>query len=110
MMTPLTHSLRFTIACAMAIVPMLSFAATSDSTPSDDAIPLAKDAVTASFKNDLSAHYSLEGDLKVEILRAWTPPDRLAHRWQVQLTDYPAIPSASMLLHCRFIADDAVVS
>ena len=110
MTTPLTQSIRLTIACAMAIVPMLSFAATSDGTLSDDTIPLAKDAVTASFKNDLSAHYSLEGDLKVDILRAWTPPDRLAHKWQIELTDYPAIPSASMLLHCRFIADGAVVT
>jgi flagella basal body P-ring formation protein FlgA len=94
----------------MVVVPMLSLAATSDSNPSDDASPLSKDAVIASLKNDLSAHYSLEGDLKIDIPRVWTQPDRLARNWEVQLSDYPAIPTASMLLHCRFVADGAIVS
>jgi flagella basal body P-ring formation protein FlgA len=110
MITRLPQSIRITIALAMAIVPMLSLAATGDSNPYGDATPLAKDAVTAAFTTELSAHFNLEGELHVDLLHAWAPPEHVAHNWKIELSDYPMLPSASMLLHCRIVADGAVVS
>ena len=94
----------------MAFASLLSLAATSDSTPLDDAVPLSQEAVTSALGTNISEHYSLEGDMHVELLRAWTAPDRVAHKWQFEVSDLPMLPSSSMLLHLKVLADGAVAS
>ena len=93
----------------MAVVPLLSFAATNDSTPLD-AVPLSREVVTAALASNLTAHFSLEGELQVEFLHSWPTPDRVAQKWQVEVSDFPMLLSSTMLLHLRVIADGAVAS
>src|SRR4051812_34614466 len=54
---------------------------------------------------DLSAHFNLEGDLQLDLLRPWTPPARLASEWTINVVEYPAVASSSMLVRCQLVAD-----
>jgi len=109
MRTPSTIC-RLAIASAMAIVATLSFAATNDSTPSVDSTPLAQDDFTSTLAADLTAHFSLDGELQMELGHAWSPPNRMARAWRVQIMDYPTLPSSSMLIRYRIVADGAVAA
>jgi flagella basal body P-ring formation protein FlgA len=97
-------------AASFLAVPLRPAAAATDGNPPPPAAPLAQDDFAASLARDLARHFTLEGDLQVELPRAWAPPDRLAHSWQVQLSEYPALPAGSMLVRCRLLADGAVAS
>jgi flagella basal body P-ring formation protein FlgA len=57
---------------------------------------------------DLASHFSLEGELQLELLRPWTAPERAVQSWQVEITEYPAAPASSMMLRCRVRADGTV--
>jgi flagella basal body P-ring formation protein FlgA len=70
-----------------------------------DAAPLAQADLLALLGRDLAAHFNLEGELQLELLRPWTPPACLAADWKVVVTEYPAIAASSMLLRCRVTAD-----
>ena len=71
--------------------------------------PLTREQLLSALSRELCAHYNLEGDLQIELLRDFMPPARVALSWQVNVLDYPAVPSASMLVRCRISADTAVV-
>ncbi len=73
--------------------------------PSATPAPFAQEDLVAALARDLTAHYNLEGDLQLELLRTWNPPDRVALNWQVQVLEYPTLPSGSLLLHCHVLAD-----
>src|SRR4051812_49278642 len=70
-----------------------------------DSTPLTRDTLLTSLSQEVAAHFNLEGDLQLELLRAWTPPSRVATAWNISVLEYPAVPSASMLLRCRVLAD-----
>ena len=61
--------------------------------------------LVATLGRDLAAHFKLEGDLQLELVRAWTPPARVAAAWDVTILEFPSAPSASMLVRCRILAD-----
>ena len=67
--------------------------------------PLARDQFIAELAANLSNHFRLEGELNLELLRPWSPPSRVAESWAIELLDYPSVPSASMLVRCRVLAD-----
>ena len=69
------------------------------------AVPLARDQFIAELSANLSNHFKLEGDLQLQLLRPWTPPARVAQSWAIELLEYPSVPSASMLVRCRILAD-----
>jgi len=72
-----------------------------------DATPLARDQFLGELGRDLAAHFNLEGDLQIELLRPWAPPAQVAAAWTIEVLEYPALPSSSMLLRCRILADGA---
>jgi flagellar basal body P-ring formation protein FlgA len=72
--------------------------------------PLTRDELLASLTRDIAAHFNLEGDLAIELIRTWTPPARVASRWNVEILDYPNVPSSAMMLRCRVSADADVVA
>lgn len=72
--------------------------------------PLTQDQLVSVLERDLAAHFNLEGELKLELLRAWAAPDRVAREWQVQVAEYPTLPTSSMLVRCRVLADGAAVA
>jgi flagella basal body P-ring formation protein FlgA len=98
------------VASVTPAIPNPAIAAGTDSNPAPAAAPLTQDDFAAALARDLAAHFNLEGDLQVELPRAWAPPNRVAHNWQVQLAEYPALPSGSMLIRCRLVADGTVAA
>ena len=79
-------------------------------TSSNRAAPLTSDQFVADLARDLSAHFNLEGDLQLELIRPWTSPRHAAESWNLELLEYPAAPSSSMLVRCRVLADGASVA
>ncbi|HET7536587.1 MAG TPA: flagellar basal body P-ring formation chaperone FlgA [Candidatus Didemnitutus sp.] len=73
------------------------------------ASPLTQDRFVSALARDLSAHFNLEGDLQLELLRTFTTPTQVAHDWQLVVTEYPAVPTSAMLVRCRMLADGATV-
>ena len=73
------------------------------------ATPLSRDQFVALLTENLVSHFNLEGELQLELLRAWAAPARVAARWSVEIAEYPALPAAAMLMRCRLLADGQVV-
>jgi flagella basal body P-ring formation protein FlgA len=67
--------------------------------------PLTQEAFESALTRDLATHFNLEGDLQIELLRNWNPPQRVARDWQVTITEHPAVAASAMLLRCRILAD-----
>ena len=89
---------------ALALVPRLS-ATTTAGAASDTPVPFAQKDFMAAVAHELAEHFNLEGDLQLEMLRTWNTPDQVAREWQVQVTEFPALPTSSMLVRCRVLAD-----
>lgn len=73
-------------------------------------MPLTREKLLSSLAQDLTTHFNLEGDLDLELLRAWAPPAQVASSWVVTVSEYPNLAASSMLLRCRVAADGAVVA
>jgi flagella basal body P-ring formation protein FlgA len=94
------------VASAMAISPSLPAAAAVGSTRLAPA-PLTQEACTAALTRELTAHFNLDGELQLELLRAWTPPAMNATDWQVVISEFPTVASSAMMVRARFVADGA---
>lgn len=73
------------------------------------ATPLTREQLMSALSRDLAAHFNLDGDLQLDLLRPWAPPARLATSWDASILEYPAVASSSMLVKCRIVADGAPV-
>ena len=73
------------------------------------AIPLTRDTLVSGLIRDLVAHYNLEGDLQLELIRSWEPPSEIARKWTINVIEFPAVAASTMLLRCRVSADGKVV-
>ena len=94
-----------------AAVPVLAAATVAAKTEAPaNALPLTRDALLASLAHDLTAHFNLEGDLDLELLRSWTPPAQVAANWSVNVVEYPSLAGSSMIVRCRVMADGALVA
>ncbi len=71
------------------------------------AAAFSREQVVATLTRALVAHFNLEGDLQLELLRAWTPPARAAQAWDLEVLEFPATASSTMMLRCRVVADGA---
>ena len=74
------------------------------------ATPLTRELLLGSLTQALLSHFNVEGDLQVDLLRAWAPPARVAATWDVQVTEFPNVATSSMMLRCRILADAAPVT
>lgn len=74
------------------------------------ASPLTREQLLASLTRDLSAHFNLEGDLQLELIRDWAPPARVSSAWQITVLEYPSVPSSSMLVRCRISSGSATLA
>lgn len=80
-------------------------AATIAGTPTESPVPFAQKDFMDAVTRELAAHFNLEGDLQLESLRTWNTPGRVARQWTVEVTEFPALPTGSMLVRCRVLAD-----
>ena len=102
-MRALQNILRLAFAvCALGAASALCAAAPSAA--------LTSEKLIAALGRDLTAHFNLEGDLQLELLRAWTPPTRSAAVWVVSVVEFPSVASASMLVRVRLFADGQPVT
>lgn len=67
--------------------------------------PFTRDLLLGELSRKISSHFNLEGELQLELIRAWTPPSRVASAWDLQVLEYPTVTSSSMMLRCRVLAD-----
>ena len=80
-------------------------ATTTGGVVTDTPVPFAQKDFIAAVAHELSGHFNIEGDLQLEMLRTWSTPDQVAREWQVQITEFPSLPSSSMLVRCHVLAD-----
>lgn len=88
-------------AAPAAAVPPLAEAAAATSTP------FTRDQFLAELTRTLTGHFNLEGELQLELLRPWSPPAQVASTWALDVLEFPSVPSSSMLMRCRVLADGA---
>ncbi|MDB6094002.1 MAG: Flagellar basal body P-ring biosynthesis protein-like protein [Verrucomicrobia bacterium] len=74
------------------------------------ATTFSRDQFTNALARDLSGHFSLEGELQLELVRPWSSPARVSSNWSVAILEYPTAPSSSMLLRCRLSAESETIS
>lgn len=93
----------------LAVTALRAAPAVNAELPAVGATPLSRDQFVALLTENLVSHFNLEGELQLELLRAWSAPARVAAQWSVEIAEYPALPAAAMLTRCRLLADGQVV-
>ncbi len=99
----LVIALLFSAAAGRAQETDTAHRAASDFDPSST--PLTREHLVSELTRHLAAHFNLDGELQLELLRPWSPPARLAKSWQLEVLEFPAVAGSSMLLRCRVVAD-----
>lgn len=99
-----------TTTATVATIPALASETATDNNAAPAQTPFTRELLIASLARDLAAHFNLEGELQLELLRPWTPPSRVAAGWTLQMLEYPTVASTSMLVRCRVLADAAPVA
>jgi flagella basal body P-ring formation protein FlgA len=74
-----------------------------------NAASLTRDQFVSAITRDVAAHFSLEGDLQIELIRPWTAPAQTAGSWTVSVAEFPNAATSSMMLRYRVAADGKVV-
>lgn len=90
---------------AILVLAPRSSAVTPAGATAETPVPFAQKDFIAALTRELAEHFNLEGDLQLEMLRTWNTPSLVARDWQVEVTEFPALPSSSMLVRCRVLAD-----
>ena len=96
------------IATALLVSPMHLPAAEGDATPDSAATHFTREQLLAGLTRALTTHFNFDGELQIELLRAWAPPVRTATVWDLNVVDFPASPASSMMVRCRLSADGTV--
>jgi flagella basal body P-ring formation protein FlgA len=86
---------------------LLAFFVLAGAAASRAAEPAAftREGFVTALAGDLTAHFKLEGELQLELLRPWSAPAGAARAWTVEVTEYPNIMAPSLLARCRILAD-----
>ncbi|MCX6954828.1 MAG: flagellar basal body P-ring formation chaperone FlgA [Verrucomicrobia bacterium] len=97
---------------ADANITVLATAGTAPAGPAAApvAAPFTREQFIAALTRDLAAHFNLEGELQLDLVRAWSAPARAATTWEVSVLEYPSAPSSSMLVRVRVSADGKPVA
>ena len=110
-MMQMTHVARtllfFLVAAAILAGACLVKADVATAVASDAAktTPLTREHLLAELSREISSHFNLEGELQLDLLRAWNSPARVASHWDIHILEYPSVPTSSMMLRVRFAAD-----
>lgn len=73
-------------------------------------VTLARDELLLQLGRKITAHFNLDGELQLELLRSWVSPARTAAVWDVVVVEFPQVVSSSLLLRCRLLGDGAPVA
>ena len=72
--------------------------------------PLTREDFVKALSGNFVSHFNLEGDLQLDLLRAWAAPERVAREWSVDVSEFPALIAPAMLARCRVLADGQVAA
>jgi flagella basal body P-ring formation protein FlgA len=111
-MTTLSHFFRVSlifVATAALTLSCASARADTAAHATEGATPFSREQLLAALTRAVGTQFNLEGDLQLELIRPWTPPQRTAATWDLNVLDFPATPSSSMMLRCRILADSVSV-
>jgi len=99
------------VAFAGGLVSADGFSATEAVPPSalPAATPFTREQAVGALARAIATHFNLEGELQLEFIRPWTPPARVAAVWELSVLEFPAVPTSSMMVRCRLVADAAPV-
>jgi flagella basal body P-ring formation protein FlgA len=97
--------MRFLSLCLFSCLAFGATARAVEPTPA----PLSRTQLLADLAAQLTVHFSLEGDLQVDLVRPWTPPAQTAKLWTLDVYEYPNAAASSMLVRCRVLADGVAV-
>lgn len=89
---------------------LTAFASAAAEAPAAAGTPFTREQFITALGRELSAHFNLEGELQLDLLRPWSPPARIAATWDVLVLEFPSLPAASMLVRVRLLADGQPVS
>lgn len=89
----------------LAATLVFALAAPLRAAPAPDAGPCTSERLVAELTRELAAHFNLEGELQLELLRPWNPPARTASAWSILVLEWPSMPSSSMLVRGRVLAE-----
>ncbi|MDP3068765.1 MAG: flagellar basal body P-ring formation chaperone FlgA [Opitutaceae bacterium] len=78
-----------------------------DAAPENAGQAFTREQVVAGLTRALVSHFNLEGDLQIELLRAWAVPARTALVWDLDVVEFPPVATSSMMLRTRILADGA---
>jgi flagella basal body P-ring formation protein FlgA len=107
-MIPMTRILRFSLLLLVSLIiagPVVLSRAETAATAST----FTREQLIASLTRAISTHFNLEGELQVELLRAWTPPARTAAIWELNIVEFPSLPSSSIMVRGQLVGDAAPV-
>lgn len=71
---------------------------------------LTRDLLLSALREQLSAHYNLEGDLQLELTRSWEEPAAVSAPIVVTVAEFPKQLSSTALIRIKAMADGAIVS
>jgi flagella basal body P-ring formation protein FlgA len=91
----------------LSILLLFAFAGAPAARAADPG-PFTREAFVAALADDFTAHFKLEGELQLELLRAWTAPARTARVWTIEVAEYPNVMASSLLARCHLLADGQV--
>jgi flagella basal body P-ring formation protein FlgA len=87
---------------AAAPVPTGTVAARS---AAPGATPFTREQAIGALTRAITTHFNLEGELQLDFIRSWTPPARVAAVWEFEVIEFPAVPTSSMMVRGRMVAD-----
>jgi len=69
----------------------------------------SSDQLLADLTTALTQHFHADGELQLDLIRSWSPPQRSAQHWDFAISEYPGVAASNMLLRIRLKADGVVV-
>ncbi len=98
------------LAAAIGGVPVVSAEVISKPADTVSTASFSREELLVHLGRKITAHFNLDGELQLELLRNWAPPARTAAAWDVAILEFPNVVSSSLLLRCRILADGAAVT
>jgi len=74
--------------------------------PGDAPVPaVTPERFLPQVREQLAAHFRIEGELQLDLLRTWFPPTTPAAPWEIQVITPPAALATQMIVRVRLVAD-----
>lgn len=69
--------------------------------------PLPQDELVNALTRDIAAHFALNGQLELHLMRPWSAPTPLAAKWTITVDEFPNQPGPVMMVHATIRGDAA---